>query len=348
MMNLTKTFWRGTKDFHEAWQLSNGTVRAVVTRLGGHLALVSDDADDQLNPMWQPHWQSKDPSLIPYDGVKGLKRGWIMSKHFGGGEESALLAGIVGHNLCIDRFGGPHSYMVQQGKLMKEKYEWKPVHGEAGVLPWVLSDQGADYAQFSVNLPEAKLKVTRTYSLDGSTISLGTEVTPLDGESRDIEWCEHVTVGDPFMDGAQIEASIDGAWLAPLDGMVSRFPNAAGLDSVDPAAALALPAADADPCGDVIAARATEGAFKVTNMGRTLGYQWDLDTFPWLCLWTEHKSRTDLPWEGVERTRGLEFSTKPFPEGKPPSERAIEFEGTSTVCHIPASGRSTEIKITWE
>ena len=138
--------------------------------------------------MWQPHWQSKDPSLIPYDGVKGLKRGWIMrygckhtipsahharsftprcsaltyyawlagstamlfvffffffpyypftrlphgifSKHFGGGEESALLAGIVGHNLCIDRFGGPHSYMVQQGKLMKEKYEWKPVHGE--------------------------------------------------------------------------------------------------------------------------------------------------------------------------------------------------------------------------
>lgn len=70
-----------------------------------------------------------------------------------------------------------------------------------------------------------------------------------------------------------------------------------------PAAALALPAADAAPCGDVIAARATEGVFKVNNHGRSLEYTWDLETFPWLCLWTEHKSRTDLPWEGVERTR---------------------------------------------
>lgn len=67
--------------------------------------------------------------FFPYYPFTHLPHG-IFSKHFGGGEESALLAGIVGHNLCIDRFGGPHSYMVQQGKLMKEKYEWKPVHGE--------------------------------------------------------------------------------------------------------------------------------------------------------------------------------------------------------------------------
>lgn len=271
-----------------------------------------------------------------------------MSKNFGSNEEAALLAGIVGHNLCVDRFGGPHHYMEQvTPTFQKKKFEWKPVHGEAGVLPWTLSDQGGDYVQFSVELPEANLKVSRTYSLDGSSINMGTEVVPLDGASRDIEWCEHVTIGDPFMDGAEVEAAVDGAWMAPFDGMVSRFPDAAALESVDPAAALALPAADAAPCGDVIATRATEGAFKVSNHGRTLEYNWDLETFPWLCLWTEHKSRTDVPWNGVERTRGMEFSSKPFPEGKPPAERATEFEGTSTTCHIPASGKSTDVVIKW-
>lgn len=38
----------------------------------------------------------------------------MMAKKFGGGSEAALLAGIVGHNLCIDRFGPPHSYFVKK------------------------------------------------------------------------------------------------------------------------------------------------------------------------------------------------------------------------------------------
>lgn len=89
------------------------------------------------------------------------------------------------HNLCIDRFGGPHFYMEQvTPTFQKKKFEWKPVHGEAGVLPWTLSDQGGDYAQFSVELPEAKLKVSRTFSLDGGAITMGTEVTPLDGTGQ--------------------------------------------------------------------------------------------------------------------------------------------------------------------
>jgi len=302
--------------------------------------------------MWQPHWDSKDPSKIPYDGTAGLKRGWVMSKHFGGGDEACLLAGIVGHNLCIDRFGGPHSYEKQQGKLLKTVKEWKPLHGEAGVLPWTLEDAGGDYARVGVTLPEANLKVARTFTMDGGSVSMATEVTPLDGQERNIEWCEHVTIGDPFLDGATVETEVDGAWLMPGQHSpddASRFPGAMPLDAVPVDQALAMPLSTDPPCGDVIATRVSgDGSFKVSNLGRTLGYSWDTKVFPWLCLWTENKGRQDLPWEGVERTRGFEFSSKPFPEGPPPPERATEFQGKPTTCVVPGSGLETSVKITWE
>lgn len=43
--------------------------------LDRHIACISDDVDGALNPMWQPHWEAKDPSKIPYDGTASLSRG---------------------------------------------------------------------------------------------------------------------------------------------------------------------------------------------------------------------------------------------------------------------------------
>lgn len=79
--------------------------------------------------------------------------------------------------------------------------EWRPVHGEAGCLPWDMTDAGGDYARFEVTLPEAKLAIARIITLDGAGATLTTEVNPTDGEDKSIEWAEHVTIGDPFMDG---------------------------------------------------------------------------------------------------------------------------------------------------
>jgi hypothetical protein len=46
-----------------------------------------------------------------------------------------------------------------------------------------------------VELPTAQLSVERTFSLDGSKVLMETEVRPLDGIEKSIEWCEHVTIG---------------------------------------------------------------------------------------------------------------------------------------------------------
>lgn len=347
-LKLAKTFWRGCRDFNAAWQISNGSIRMTVMQVGGHISQISDDIDGALNPMWQPKWSPEDSSKIPYDGTASLKRGWMMSKKFGGDNDSSLLAGIVGHNLCVDRFGPPHTRMVQQGKLMKEKMEWKPIHGEAGCLPWELKEANDDSICFSVFLPEAKLDINRRFEMDGNEVHMETSVIPSDNTAKEIEWCEHVTIGDPFMDGASVEAHTDGAWMFPEALPLSRFSNTVPLQDVDPGIALAIPTAKDDRCGDIITTRVTEGIFKVSNLGKSLTYTWDKSDFPWLCLWTEHQSRETDPWGGVERARGMEFSSKPFPEGKPPEERASLFHGTSTVCQIPPTGKTTRVKISWK
>jgi len=47
--------------------------------------------------------------------------------------------------------------------------------------------------------------------------------------------------------------------------------------------------------------------------------------------------------------RGMELSTKPFPEGKPPAQRARFFQGRSTQCLVPpGAGLSKTIRFTWE
>eukprot|EP00039_Didymoeca_costata_P019328 m.337087 g.337087 ORF g.337087 m.337087 type:complete len:351 (+) comp18041_c0_seq1:135-1187(+) len=347
LLKIKEVFWRGSDPFHSAWRLSNDKIRLTVMKLGGHIAQISDDTDEAVNPLWQPHWDSKDASKIPYDGTASLKRGWVMAKNFGGDAESALLAGIVGHNLCIDRFGPPRMIEYQQGKFTKQKQEWRPVHGEAGVLPWVVESQDNEQFRIKVELPEAKLAVSRCFQLDGQHVNLETTVTPTDGIEKEIEWCEHVTIGDPFLDGAQIEADVKGAWMFPEKLESSRFPNIPPLGEVPFSEAIKIPGKTDPPCGDVITSAVNDGYFKVSNHGKTLAYSWSKEDFPWLCLWTEHLSRTGLPWEGVERTRGLEFSSKAFPEGEPPAERKSEFQGVSTSCHIPVSGRTTNVSISW-
>ena len=58
-----------------------------------------------------------------------------------------------------------------------------------------------------------------------------------------------------------------------------------------------------------------ESYFIIRNnkLGFELQYEWNSKTWPWLCIWTEHYGTNYKPWNGNERCRGFELSTKPFP-----------------------------------
>lgn len=244
-----------------------------------------------LNPLWQPSWTT---STDP------------------------LLAVITGSNPCIDRFGPPWPG------------ETRPMHGEAGLSQWSSCQEG-DEAVFRTTVPLAHLAVERRFRFIGDRLDLTTSVTPLGGQPRTVEWCEHTTLGDPFLDGVEITAGIT---------TVEPMPREAPLHCTA-AAALAFPRASEPPRGDIYTAPVEAGWYKAVNprLGRTLEVTWDHAEFPWLCLWTQHRTRLLAPWSGRERARGMEVSTKPFPEGRPPLTRAQSWLGRPTTCLVPASKR---------
>src|SRR5262249_23681237 len=106
-----KTRVRGRK----AASIENRFLHVVVLEGGGHIAAIVDKAT-AVNPLWIPNWPSIDPSA--YDAAR--------HPEYGTGAEARLLSGIMGHNICLDFFGGPSA---------EEEAAGLTVHGEAPVAP---------------------------------------------------------------------------------------------------------------------------------------------------------------------------------------------------------------------
>jgi hypothetical protein len=316
-MQVETIVWRS----RPAYLITSPSLHFVVTATGAHLASLTLPSDaPSLNPLWQPSWPAGDPSSAAASGT------WGSGEH---ALEAPLLASICGSNLCADRFGP--SYPDEEAR---------PLHGEAGILDWTLCAQAvagsAAAVSFRVHAPIARLSLTRTFSLAGAgALRIETTLTPLASSSprEHVEVCEHTTLGGAFLDGCVISATVDAqAYEMPGGG-------GGGDDDAPPASlptteALAVPAASDAPQGSVrVAAVSRDGAasWTATNaaLRRRLTCAFDAKDFPWLTIWTEHKLRTHAPWLGRERTRGMELSTKPFPQVPPPSRRTT-FLGIPT------------------
>ena len=95
-----------------------------------------------VNPLWTPPWKSIEPSA--YKG------------EYGDGVESRLLGGIMGHNLCLDVFGGPSDEEFAAGI---------GVHGEASVEPYEIEGD-----VMRTRLPLAGLEFERRIELRGRSV----------------------------------------------------------------------------------------------------------------------------------------------------------------------------------
>src|SRR5215831_18229529 len=96
-----------------AVQIENDELRVTVTVEGGHIAEILHKPT-AVNPLWTPPWPTIEPST--YDPAK--------HPEYGLNAESQLLSGIMGHNLCLDLFGGPSAEEAAAGMT---------VHGEISV-----------------------------------------------------------------------------------------------------------------------------------------------------------------------------------------------------------------------
>ena len=99
--------------------IENDALRVTVLHEGGHIAEILDKRTG-INPLWIPPWPSLEPSA--YDPAR--------HPEYGGGADASLLAGLMGHNLCLDIFGGPSADEAAAGL---------PVHGEVSTARFTVA-----------------------------------------------------------------------------------------------------------------------------------------------------------------------------------------------------------------
>ena len=313
-----------------AARLENDALRVTVLYEGGHIAEIADKASG-INPLWTPAWPSIEPSQ--YDPAR--------HPEYGGGADASLLAGIMGHNLCLDMFGGPSDEEAAAGL---------PVHGEVSTSRFAIEPDGPGTLTMRTDLPEAQLSFERRLALVDRAVRVRERVTNRSATDRAIGWTQHVTLGPPFVEHGRTELRLPARRGRVFEGTFGPA------DYLRPGADFAWPHAPRANGGaadlSAFSSAAASSAYTVQQMdpGRddafvaafspsaqlTFGCVWRRADFPWLGLWEENRARANPPWNSRAVTWGLEFGVSPFPETRRQMiGRGPLFE-TPTVRWVPA------------
>jgi hypothetical protein len=299
-----------------AFQIENDKLRVTVVEEGGHISEILDKRTG-VNPLWVPPWSS----------------------HQGTGADARLLAGIKGHNVCLDVFGVPSA---------EEEAAGLGVHGEGPVVRYEIS-AGEVSLYMRAHLPMAYIQFERTIELKGSVANIREVVTSECAFDRPIGWTQHVTLGPPFVEKGVTQFEVTATrskvfegtfgiddYLAP--GAEFDWPHAPRIDG----GTSDLRVMNTSPASSAFTTHlmnSGEASFTASNADLTFGYRWKAAQFPWLGIWEENHSRTHAPWNGQTLARGMEFGVSPMPETR---RRMIErgtLFGAPTYRWLPARGR---------
>jgi hypothetical protein len=317
-----------------AFSIENDVLRVTVLAEGGHIAEIADKASG-TNPLWSPPWPSIEPSH--FDPAKHTE--------YGTDAEAKLLAGIMGHNLCMDFFGGPSPEETAAGLT---------VHGEASVAAYELAAEALALTM-RARFPVAQLSFERQIRLrQGSrAVHISETVENLSAADHPIGWTQHVTLGPPFLERGvtQFRASATRSKVFESDfgvtaymktGAVFDWPNVPRKDggTTDMRVFIAVPASSAFSTHlmDPHQSTAFFSAFS-PRLRLALSYVWKREDFPWLGIWEENHSRTNPPWNGRTLTRGMEFGASPMPESRRQMIERGNLFGVPAFRWIPAKAR---------
>jgi hypothetical protein len=296
-----------------------------VTIEGGHIAEILHKSSC-VNPLWTPPWPSIEPSA--YDRAR--------HPEYGSDAESKLLAGIMGHNLCLDLFGGPSPEETAAGIT---------VHGEASVSPYEVGAEGGTLVM-RTTLAAAQLAFERRIRLDGSRVLIGETVENLSRLDRPVAWTQHVTLGAPFVEPGVTRFELNATRSRTFEGEFGYLGR--GQEFAWPLAPkqgggtldlrVAPPAGWAGYTAHLMNAPAQ---FIAEAKGIRFGYRWRQEDFPWLGIWDENHSRKQPPWNGETVTRGMEFGVSPYPESRRAMIDRGSLFGVPGYRWIPARQRVT-------
>lgn len=330
---MTETKYRNRR----AAELETSGLRLTMLVEGGHVAQILHKQSG-VNPLWTPPWPSIDPS--DYQEAR--------HPEYGANIESRLLAGIMGHSLCMDIFGAPSTEEAAAGL---------DVHGEVSAAPYGVQPDGDGLVARTV-LPEAGLKFERWIRIapNDVVIHFTETVENLRETDRPIGWTQHVTLGPPFLErgltqfrapGARskvYETDFAGDKSLQVTGAEFDWPRAPLKDGgtqdlrvlTDAAASGAFTTTLMDPGRE----RAFFAAFSPSSKV-LFGYAWRQSDFPWLGIWEENRSRAHPPWNGETLALGMEFGASPMAETRRQMVERGSLFGASGYRWIPARTKVT-------
>lgn len=329
--NMPETTYRARR----AWTTENAHVRVTVLAEGGHVAEIVGK-DSGVNPLWTPPWPSIEPSVWNRDEYP----------EYGADAEAKLLAGIMGHNLCLDIFGGVSEEEAAAGLS---------VHGEASVAPYEI-EGGESELTMRARFHESQLAFERRLRLDPerAVVEFIETLENLSACDRPVGWTQHVTLGPPFLENGstQFRASATRSKVFESDftngkgymkiGAEFEWPYVPCVDQTqaDMRTFTRLPVSGAFSTHlmDVERANAYFTAWSPESRV-AFGYVWRREDFPWLGIWEENRSRASNPWNGKTVARGMEFGASPMPETRRQMVERGSMFGVPGFRWIPAKGR---------
>jgi hypothetical protein len=322
--------------FHgrRAHQLENDLVRVTVTVEGGHIAEILHKASE-VNPLWIPRWRSVEPST--YDPAS--------HPEYGGHAESRLLCGLMGHNLCMDIFGGPTAAEAAAGM---------EVHGEGSNVRYDLEVVGSEMT-CRAEFPLAALRFTRRIGLEAgsSVVRIRETVENLGAIDRPLAWTQHVSMGAPFIERGRtqfrvsatksrvIESDFTGGKGYQETGADFDWPLCPRRDGgVQDLSVFPDLAVSAGYTAHLMDPAREQAFFLAWSPARrfVFGYVWRREDFPWLGRWEENRCREFAPWNGEELTCGMEFGVSPFPESRRAMVERGRLFGAPCYRWLPARG----------
>jgi len=315
-----------------AAMIENDHLRITVLQQGGHIAEIFDKQTG-VSPLWIPPWHSIEPSS--YDPSK--------CSEYGSGSDAKLLAGIMGHNLCLDIFGGPSCEEAATGLT---------AHGEGSVVPYEITESNGTLVS-RAHFPLAQLQFERSIELRERTLKIREVVENLTAFDRPIGWTQHVSLAPPFLvkGTTQLRASVTRSKVYETDfGADMQLKRGAEFDW--PMAPLSKGGvtdlrviSNVSPLSEYTAhlgdPRSPYSFFIAFTPALRLafGYIWKRADFPWLGIWQENYSRTHAPWKGRTFALGMEFGVSPMPESRREMVNRGPLFDIPTYRWIPANGR---------
>jgi hypothetical protein len=219
----------------------------------------------------------------------------------------------------LEAYSGGWQVLLPNGgdAVTEHGAEWG-FHGEAGIVPWRIEEQGRDAARLATWLTSAPLELDRGLRLLDRSLEVVERVRNAGDEPIEVMWGHHPAYGAPLIEpGALISA---GARTFIAD---SRAPGAGlepGARTVWPHAALAgggtidlsvIPPAAGNRAVLGYLTDFEHGTYTIANarLGLSATLEWPLELFPSAWFWQELNASPGYPWFKRPYTTALEPNT---------------------------------------